>query len=256
MRENKTKAKLNAGQPVFGAFCNLSAIPMVEMMAYLGFDFVIIDGEHGPLDLETSEHMVRACEASGITPIARVAMNHQQAILRYLDMGCQGVDIPMVNTAEQAKAVADACRYPPIGRRGLAGVRAAEWGLTGPLGEYTRTANREVLCAVQVETIQAMENVQEILAVPEVDMVFVGPTDMSSALGHPGEPTHPEVMRVLESLGKAVRAGGKHAGTIANSAGAARTLGGWGYNFFATGVGTMFVNGARAYITEARKAMG
>lgn len=256
MRENKTKAKLKSGGTVLGAFCNVNAPGMVEMLGYLGFDFVIIDGEHGPLDLETSEHMVRAADAAGITPLARVALNMQQQILRYLDMGCQGVHIPMVNTGAEARAVGDACRYPPIGKRGLAGVRAAEWGLTGTLGDYTRKANAEVLTIVQVETRQAVEHAAEILEVPEIDLVFVGPTDMSSALGRPGETTHPEVQQVLQSLGKTIRDAGKAAGILGATPEMVKTFSDWGYNYIATGVVPMFISGARTYLTESRKAIG
>ncbi|MBI2887992.1 MAG: hypothetical protein HYY02_12380 [Chloroflexi bacterium] len=254
MRKNLTKEKLKNGGVVFGGFCNINAPPAVEALGHLGFDFIIIDGEHGPMDLESSKHLVRAADAVGITPLARVAVNHPQVILRYLDMGCLGVQIPMVNTGAEAEAVANACRYPPVGRRGLAGVRANEWGLTGPLGEYTRVANQEVLSIVQVETLQAVDNVDDILAVREIDMVFVGPTDLSSAMGHPGEVTHPEVLAALERLGKAIRAHGKAAGTIGANPQAVKMLSAWGYNYFAVNVLGLFASAARSYITESRAA--
>ena len=255
MRKNESKEKLKSGGIVLGGFCNINSPPAVEVLGYLGFDFVIIDGEHGPMDLETSEHLVRAADAAGLTPIARVAVNHPQVILRYLDMGCLGVQIPMVNSGAEATAVANACRYPPVGRRGLAGVRTNEWGLTGPLGEYTRMANQEVLSIVQVETLQAVDNLAEILAVSEVDMVFVGPTDLSSAMGVPGEVTHPDVLAMLERLGKAIRVGGKAAGTIGANPQAVKMLSQWGYNYFAVNVLGMFASAARAYITESRAAL-
>jgi len=255
VRKNKAKEKLKNGGIVLGGFCNINSPAAVEVLGYLGFDFIIIDGEHGPMDLESSKNLVRAADVVDITPLARVAVNHPQVILRYLDMGCLGVQIPMVNTGAEAEAVANACRYPPVGKRGLAGVRANEWGLTGALGPYTRTANEEVLTIVQVETLQAVSNLDEILAVKEVDMVFIGPTDLSSAMGVPGEVTHPDVLAQLEKLGKAIRAGGKHAGTIGGNPQAVKMLSDWGYNYFAVNVLGMFASAARGYITDSRAAI-
>lgn len=252
MRKNETKAKLNRGETVFGAFANVPAPSTVEALGYLGYDFVILDGEHSPVDLETIEHMVRAADVSGITPIARIAFNHPQNLLRYLDAGCLGVEIPMVNTQEEAQRVADACRYPPRGVRGLAGVRANEWGLTRSLGEYVKMANDEVLCIVQIETKQAFENVKAIASVPEVDMVFVGPTDTSSALGLHGQTQHEEVLAVLERMGKTIRDAGKHAGTIGFNKDHVAKLHGWGYNYFATNVQSLLITAARAYLADCK----
>ena len=124
------------------------------------------------------------------------------------------------------------------------------------LGPYTKVANEEVLTIVQVETLQAVSNLDEILAVKETDMVFIGPTDLSSAMGLPGEVTHPDVLAQLEKLGKAIRAGGKHAGTIGANPGAVKMLGEWGYNYFAVNVLGLFASAARTYITDSRAAIG
>jgi 2-keto-3-deoxy-L-rhamnonate aldolase RhmA len=252
MRKNETKAKLNRGETVFGSFANVPAPSTVEALGYLGFDFVILDGEHSPVDQETIENMVRAADVAGITPIARIALNQPQVLLRYLDSGCLGVEIPMVNTQEEAQRVADAVRYPPRGIRGLAGVRANEWGLTRSLGEYVKIANDEIICIVQIETKAAFENVKAIASLPEVDMVFVGPTDTSSALGFPGETQHPEVMAVLERMGKAIRDAGKHAGTIGFNKDHVSKLHGWGYNYFANNVQGMLIAGGRSYLADCK----
>lgn len=252
MRKNETKAKLNRGETVFGSFANVPAPSTVETLGHLGFDFVILDGEHSPVGQETIENMVRAADVTGITPIARIALNAPQNLLRYLDSGCLGVEIPMVNTEEEARRVADAVRYPPRGIRGLAGVRANEWGITRSLGEYVKMANDENLCIVQIETRTAFENVKAIASVPEVDMVFVGPTDTSSALGFPGEVTHPEVLAVLEAMGKTIRDCGKHAGTIGANGEMVAKLSGWGYNYFANNVMGMLVGAGRNYLADCR----
>ncbi|MSQ09872.1 MAG: hypothetical protein EXR52_02540 [Dehalococcoidia bacterium] len=252
MRKNETKAKLNNGQTVFGAFGNVPAPSTVEALGYLGYDFVIIDGEHSAVELETVENMVRAADVSNITPLARIAFNHPQNLLRFLDAGCLGVEIPMVNTAEEAQRVADAVRYPPRGIRGLAGVRANEWNLLRSTADYVKMANDEVLCIVQIETKQAFANVTAIASIPEIDMVFVGPTDTSSALGFPGETQHPEVLKVLENMGKVIRDSGKHAGTIGFGKDHVNKLGGWGYNYFATNVQSLLITAARNYLADCK----
>ena len=158
MRKNLVKEKLKAGETVLGVFCNVNSPPIVEVLGLLGFDFVIIDSEHGPMDLESCEHMVRAAENTGITPIIRVALNLQQLILRNLDMGALGVQMPLINNKADAQAVVDSVKYPPIGKRGLAPVRVADYGLTEPLGEYVKKANEETLVVIHAETMEAVRN--------------------------------------------------------------------------------------------------
>ena len=145
MRTNTTKAKLNEGEVVFGAIITRYAPDMVEIFGALGYDFVMIDCEHGPADLDQVEHMVRAAESFGITPIARVPDHHEQTILRYLDRGLQGVIVPHVNTGEQAAAVARAARYYPDGYRGMGGGRAQDYGIGVTRDEATAWINSQVL---------------------------------------------------------------------------------------------------------------
>ncbi|MBI2856595.1 MAG: hypothetical protein HYX93_07100, partial [Chloroflexi bacterium] len=156
MRANPVKQKLKEGQPVVGVFCSLPAPATVEMVGLMGYDFVIIDAEHGPMSVETCENMVRAADAVGVVPIVRVALNLPQNILRYLDAGALGVQIPMVNTREEAESVVSSTKYPPQGRRGLAGTRASGYGVGMGVEEYVRMANRETLVVVQVETREAL----------------------------------------------------------------------------------------------------
>ncbi|MBI2856612.1 MAG: hypothetical protein HYX93_07185, partial [Chloroflexi bacterium] len=181
MRKNVVKEELKAGQAVVGVFCNLPSPAAVEMLGLMGYDFAIIDAEHGPMDLETCEHMARAADAANLVPIVRVALNLPQNVLRYLDAGALGVQIPMVNTREEAERVVASTKYPPLGRRGLAGTRASGFGAGMDLAEYVRMANEETLVVVQVETREALANLEEIAAVELVDVVFLGPTDLSMA---------------------------------------------------------------------------
>jgi 4-hydroxy-2-oxoheptanedioate aldolase len=246
------REKLQKGEGTVGSFCNIPSPAAVEMMGLVGLDFVIIDGEHGISDLETCEHMIRAAEIAGITPLVRIAMNLQQNILRYLDAGAMGVMIPMVNTRADAEAVVASVRYPPLGRRGLAAVRASGYGLRGSLGDYVKMANQEILVITQVETRDAVRNAAEIAAVPGVDMVFMGPSDLSSSFGYHGQTTHPEVLSTIEQVSKIVHAAGKWTGTIARDGAGYEHWRRLGIQLLCSGATMLFIEGARAYLKGCR----
>ena len=187
MRKNSVKEKLRSGRAVAGVFCNLPSPAAVEMLGIMGYDFAIIDAEHGPMNVESCEQMVRAADAADIVPVVRVAVNLQQNILQYLDAGALGVQIPMVNTKEETERVVASTKYRPKEGAGWPVTRASGYGAGMGLPEYVRMANEETLVVVQVETREALANVGEIAAVDQVDVVFLGPTDLSTALGHPGQ---------------------------------------------------------------------
>ena len=216
---NRAKAKLQAGEPIRGVFINLDSIQAVELCGLLGFDFCLIDAEHAPFGPQYVEQMIRAADVSGMTPLVRIAQNERQVILRYLDVGAQGVQIPMVNTAAQAQAVVEAVKYTPLGKRGLASVtRASRWGVGINVPDYVARANEETMVIVQVETQEALDNLDAILAVPHIDLVFVGPTDLSQSFGVPGQPTHPRVVAALEDVVARAGAVGLPVGTVAPDA--------------------------------------
>ena len=253
MRKNLVKEKLRNGEGVIGVFCNLPSPATVEVLGYLGFDFVILDAEHGPQGVETTEHMLRAADTVDLTAVSRIALNLPQNLLRYLDAGSIGVQIPMVNTEADAQAVVDAVKYPPIGRRGLAGVRASGYGLAMPTTQYVEVANQETLIVVQVETLQAMENITAISSVAQVDVVFIGPTDLSSAMGYTGQPTHPNVLAAIERLGQEILQAGKAAGTIARDAQAYRYWRERGFQYLATGVTSFMIQAGSQYLQDCRE---
>ena len=250
---NTLKAKLRNGEGVVGAFNSIPSADAVEILGFLGMDFVIIDAEHGVSDLESCEHQVRAAEAVGISTMCRIALNAPQNILRYLDTGVMGAQIPQVNSAAEARATVDAVRYPPVGQRGLAGVRAGGYGIGMALGDYVKLANEELILCVQIETTRAVEAAAEIVATEGVDLVFVGPTDLSISMGYPGQPTHPAVMEAIEHVGKAAVAAGKWAGTIARDADAYEHWRNVGYQYLATGTPAFLAAGARHYIESCRE---
>ena len=214
MKTNTTKAKLADGQVVFGAIITRYAPDMVEIFGALGYDFVMIDCEHGPADLDQVEHMVRAAESFGITPIARIPNHHESTILRYLDRGLQGVIVPHVNTGEEAAAVARASRYHPDGYRGMGGGRAQDYGIGVNRDEALAWVNANVLVIPMVEDVEAVGNLDDILAVPGADVLHVAASDLGQSLGNPGVA---EVRRVMSEVIPRVRAGGKNVGVGGNN---------------------------------------
>jgi 4-hydroxy-2-oxoheptanedioate aldolase len=251
---NPLKAKLRRGEAVLGAFCNIPSPSLVEILGWTGYDFVILDAEHGPASPETIEHLVRAAEVSGVTPVTRVAVNLQQNLLRYLDAGAMAVQVPMVNSAAEARAVVEAVRYPPIGKRGLAGVRAATYGIAQTLGEYSRQANQELLVVVQIETVAALKRLDDILAVDGIDVVFFGPTDLSSSLGVPGETTHPKVVKAIEDAGQRVIQSGRVAGVLVSSPDAYAEWRRKGFQYIAASMTSMIARAAKGFLQSCRES--
>jgi len=252
MRNNPLKERLRSGRAVAGVFCTLPSPAAVEMLGIMGYDFVIIDAEHGPMDVETCEHMVRAADAADIVPVVRIALNISQNSLRYLDTGALGIQIPMVNTKEETERVVASTKYPPLGSRGLATTRASDYGVGVRLTEYVRVSNQETLVVVQIETLEALSNVKEIADVDMVDVVFLGPTDLSAALGFPGQATHPDVMASIEEAGKTILKSGKSVGTIARDREAYAHWRSLGFQYLATGLTSFIADAGQAYLKDIR----
>ena len=198
MLTNTTKAKLKAGECVYGCFFRTPDPTLAEFMGYLGWDFLIFDAEHGSLAPNRSEDMVRAAELRGVTPLVRVTTNQTHVLLRFLDAGAQGVHVPWVNSADEAERALQAIKYFPRGKRGLAGVRPATFGQEMSLADYVARANEETLTILQLESEEAVNDLDAILDVPGIDVLFLGRTDLSQSLGHPGLTEHPEVEAVVE----------------------------------------------------------
>lgn len=213
MLTNNMKAKIKAGEPAFGVSVMFPAPELVEMIGELGFDWVMLDGEHGSITPDNIVPMILAAERRGLTPIVRPEKNDPAVINRYLDRGAMGVQIPHVSTAADARAAVAACRYHPDGERGLGGGRMADFGYGVPTREYVVQANENMLVCVQVEDVEAIENLDEILQVEGVDVFFIGPTDLAQSMGHPGENGHPDVQAVIAQTFERIHAAGMASGT-------------------------------------------
>jgi 2-keto-3-deoxy-L-rhamnonate aldolase RhmA len=214
MRTNTTKAKLAEGKVVFGAIISRHAPDVVELFGATGYDFVMIDCEHGPMNLDQVEHMVRAAEVFEITPIARIPNHEDSTILRFLDRGVQGIIVPHVNTHQAAEAVARAARYYPDGHRGMAGGRAHDYGVGVSRDESTRWINSQLLVIPMIEETEAVANLDTILTVSGVDVVHVASGDLGQSMGNPGPAAVRQLMRQVIPR---IKAGGKLVGVGGNS---------------------------------------
>ncbi len=219
VQPNKLKAKLKAGETVIGPYVRHAEPGAAEILCYLGFDYLFIDGEHAPIGERECENLARVCELTGVTSIARVPANLPWMIGRHLDTGIQGVQIPMVNSAAEAVAAVRAAKYQPLGNRGLAGARAANYGQVLPFSyaAHIETSNAETMVIVQVETPASIEELPEIVKVPGIDVVFIGPTDLSNSLGHPGDFKHPEVQAAFDRIIAIVGRSDKALGVLATT---------------------------------------
>jgi len=203
--DTRLPALLRGERALLGMFVGPPAPALVEMCGHAGCDFVIIDNEHGPSGIETTEHLLRAARAAGVIPVVRTL---EADILRVLDIGASGIQVPQVNTAEQAARIVAAAKYPPAGTRGAAfSTRAAGFGFFGGEG-HVRDSNEGTAVIIMAETRTAIANIDAILAVPGIDAVFFGPNDLSFSLGYPGQIQHPEVVGAIEhGIARALAAG-------------------------------------------------
>ncbi len=252
MRNNTTKSKLNAGESVFGCFVRYPSPGLIEVLGYQGWDFLVFDGEHGTIEPSDCEQMVRAAELRGVTPIIRVTTNQPWVILRYMDTGAQGLHVPWVNSATEAEAAIRSVKYHPRGIRGLASVRAADYSQVTPFPEYTQRANAETLVVVQVETAQAVECLSEIVGVDGVDVIFIGPTDLSHSLGVPGQLQHPRVRAAMDRIIETVAQTKIALGVNVSSAEAAREWRQRGARYISIAMESIIAPAMRGYLTSVR----
>ena len=253
MRTNRTKAKLKAGEAVFGSFLRFTDPTLIDFLGYQPWDFMVFDGEHGTLEPRDCENLVRVAELHDVTPLVRVTTNLPPIILRFMDTGAQGLQIPWVNSATEAEHAVRAVKYHPRGTRGLAGVRAADFLQRSSLGEYVKQANRETLVVVQVETAEAVENLSEIVAVEGVDVIFIGPTDLSHSLGLPGEMTHPHVQEAFQQIIDIVNASDVALGTLVRDVESTREWLARGAQYLAISPETLLVQASRDFLEAVRR---
>ncbi len=210
MKPNRMKEKIARGEPAFGCSVMFPSPQIVEMLGHAGFDWVLIDCEHGSIGPADVELMAMACDAVGITPIARPRTNATSDIQSVMDRGVMGVQVPHVNTPEDARRAVASVKFGPGAARGLAaGTRPDAWGLGARMPDFARQANAQSLVCVQIEHQAALHNLEQILAVEEIDVFFVGPSDLSQSMGFPGNPKAPPVAKAIDEALAGILAAGR-----------------------------------------------
>jgi 4-hydroxy-2-oxoheptanedioate aldolase len=252
VRTNTLKQKLAAGEVVCGSFLYIPSAKLTEIVGLVGFDFIVIDMEHGPVDMGIAEDMVRAAELVGVTPLIRVTHNSPHLVLRALDIGALGVHIPEINTIDDATVAAASVKYGPEGKRGLAGVRAADYGLVQSLADYATAANQETMCIAHIESAAAVQNLDQLLKVEGIDIYYLGPEDISNSLGIPGQSRDPRVVQLVEEGIRQIAAAGKIAGCITADAATGRRYIELGARYLATHAIRFMAQGSRQFLSEVR----
>ncbi|MGE5345497.1 MAG: HpcH/HpaI aldolase family protein [Acidithiobacillales bacterium] len=248
------RARLEAAGPVYGLLSPDTDGGLVETVGLLGFAFFILDTEHGAAGPREADGFVRACEIAGMAPLVRPRGPDPKLILQFLDAGMQGVMLPGVRTAEDVRRLVAAVKYPPLGQRGIAPVRANRWLLAGETqAAWVLRANRETLVLPQIETVEAAVSLPEILKVPGLDGVIIGPRDLSMAMGFPEGPDRAEVEEAIDRITRTVLEAGLLVGTVASTGERAKALVAKGHRLILHSVGALLRTGAEVFFRAARE---
>jgi len=237
MVNNRLKKIFAEGKTALGSFISCNAPDLVEVFALTGFDFVVIDNEHGPMGHESSQHLIRAAEFRGITPIVRIPDTMESTILHTLDVGAHGIQVPQVNDPETAQAIVHRSKYYPLGRRGVAFPRSADYGQTD-LNKYFEYENSQVMIIAHCENTTCLENLDAICQIPGIDVIFLGPYDMSQSMGITGQVTHPRIQEAAVKVVAAAKKYGKIAGVFAGSGAIAKERAAQGFQYVTVGTET------------------
>jgi 2-keto-3-deoxy-L-rhamnonate aldolase RhmA len=246
--KNQLKEKLLQGKQVIGTWIMTCGLENAEIMARAGLDYLMIDCEHGCMDVETAGRMVSLIRPTQTAPLLRVEWNRIETIKRGLDTGAYGIMIPFVNTKEEAEQAVSYCKYPVRGLRGNGLGRATTFGVDM---EYMDVADQEVLVILQIEHYKAVENVHEILSVPGIDVAFAGPADMSTSMGLAGQLDHPDVITNCKVVVEACRQHNVIPGILCGTPGSIKRNLEMGYRFLLSGMDSMMLyNGCRQLLNE------
>lgn len=245
MRKNPVKQRLLKGEAVFGALGWEFLVPgLPQIVKAAGADFLLIDMEHSGVGYETLKDQAALCRGIDVVPMARVPTNQYHYISRALDLGIMGIMAPMVGSAEQAEYIVSCTRYPPTGRRGAAFGFAADDYLGGNVADKIKIANERVLVMCLIETAEGIENVEEIAAVPGVDVLWLGHFDLTNFLGIPAQFDHPKYIKAIERMCKAAKQHGKVLGCVTADDQWSRDYWKKGFRLFGMGIDAMLMQSA------------
>jgi len=256
MKQNKLKQMLREGKRAVGCSVMFPSPEIVEMLAAIGFDWVLIDCEHGAISMAAVEDMARAAEAFDITAIARPRRNNAEEIMLLMDRGVMGVQVPYVDTRAHAEAAVSAVKFGSTTARGLAvGTRTHRYGFSGSQSEFTKKSNEETMVVVQIETIDAINNLEEILQVDDVDAYFIGPSDLSQSMGFPGNSAAPAVAKAIATGVSTILKAGKITGMPASIENAS-TISRNGIRLIHAHLPQILGNGGKEFIKKCDVVMG
>ncbi len=248
------KERLRNGDTLLGTILPLQSPEVADIIGLAGYDCILLDTEHGPLTSETLQAMARACTGANTVPLVRVPDNNAKTILRALDCGCAGVMVPQVETVEQAAAAVAATKYAPEGIRSLAGATvAARWGAI-PLADHVTASNATTINLLQIETRRGLDAVEAIARVPGVDVLFIGPSDLSLSLGYPAQLGHPAVQAAFRRIIETGLAAGVSVGILALTADDVRTYRQLGVSVFMDSVPRLILRAGQAQVAGMREA--
>ena len=245
MRTNKILEKMRRGEKAVGIVLTFPCEDLVELMGLAVLDYVHFDAEHGPFTPETIDHLCRVADLAGLTPVARVPDIQSSTILRFLDRGIMGIMGPHINTRDEAQALGDACRFAPQGKRSWGSGRGTHYNDTETIAAdtsdratYIARANEEMLVMAQIESVEALENLPDILKVDSIDAFAYGPNDLAQSMGLPGQPNHPRVQEAMAKATAQIHAAGKKLTADFTNA---------------IPVASLFLDAARAYVKDVSK---
>jgi 4-hydroxy-2-oxoheptanedioate aldolase len=246
MRTNLLKSKMLAGELAYGVISPTYDPIIAEYIGLLGFDYYMIDGEHGPLTVAQAADLIRACELHACTPVARIRSVDEKLILQYMDAGVMGVMMPSIKTVSEVERLVSAIKYPPQGQRGLGPVRAASY-LMGAhsQAQYVKFANEQTLVLPQIENMACVDALEEIVQVEGVDGFIIGPQDLAMSMGYYDGPDHPEVEKMIDHIFNLVLDNHKFVGSVAGTAKQAQVLKNKG--------ATMILNSVQSLLKAAGK---
>ncbi len=249
IRANRAKEKLEAGG-VVTTISGLSSSDIIDFLGPMGFDAAWLETEHGSVTWDQLGDMTRACDLWGVTPITRVNANEPWLITRTLDRGSMGIVVPHVNSRDEAEKAAQSSKYAPDGYRGMFGGRQS-FGVP----DYFHQANDQTMVVVLLEEVEALENLDEVLQVDNIDVFFVAPSDLAQTMGHLGNPGHPEVQRAIDDSIARIVASGRVAGTLVNDENISEYLA-KGVRFVMTSWNAWVARGAGAFLSKVNEAAG
>lgn len=253
IRTNAVKGKLASGEKVFGCFIPLSSPEVVEIIALAGFDFALLDSEHGPLTAETAYRLILAAEARGIEPFVRVGEHDKQTVLKFLDAGASGIMTPQVGSAAEAEKAILGTKFANIGTRGLAGMRTFDFGMNDTLDTFVEPLNERVLNMIQFEHKDAFDELDEMLTLPGLDVLFIGPSDLAQSLGLPGQPNHPDVTALADKVIAKCKKAGVRTGTVAYTPTLVQQVIDRGFDMIVASATTFLASSAKAWLHAGKE---